>query len=104
MFSITIIILTEQKLEYNELAYSVDMSCLILVISVRLTNAFSLQSYSCTLPRNWPLNISRYQFNGRQLASVDGPFMLIAAYKSGHNIRLIPLFRSGDAVVLTIKM
>lgn len=29
--------------------------------------------------------------------------MLIAAYKSGHNIRLIPLFRSADAVVFDNK-
>lgn len=38
---------------------------------------------------------SRYQFNSRQLAYVDGRFMLIAAYKSGHIIRLHP----PDAVV-----
>lgn len=63
--------------------------------SIRLTNAFSRQSYSCTLARNWPLNIARYQFNSRQLAYVDGRFMLIAAYKSGHIIWLHP----PDAVV-----
>lgn len=62
--------------------------------SIRLTNAFSLQSYSCTLARNWPLNIARYHFNSRQLAYVDGRFMLIAD-KSGHIIRLHP----PDAVV-----